>query len=83
MSFDNAPNILAKNDIYDDNYIFEVGKLLCDAMVDTLGLSVDELVARKVVFEPGSIQLTQKYEQARVAATRSVVEYLKKSSETK
>lgn len=83
LSFDNVPNILAKNDIYDDNYIFEVGKLLCDAMVDTLGLSVDELVARKVVFEPGSIQLTQKYEQARVAATRSVVEYLKKSSETK
>lgn len=83
LSFDNAPNILAKNDIFDDNYIFEVGKLLCDAMVDTLGLSINELVARKVVYEPGNIQLTQKYEQARVAATRSVVEYLKKSSETK
>lgn len=83
LSFDNAPNVLAKNDIYDDNYIFEVGKLLCDAMVDTLGLSIDELVARKVVYEPGNIQLTQKYEQARVTATRSVVEYLKKSAETK
>lgn len=83
LSFENAQFVLAKNDIYDDNYIFEVGKLLCDAMVDALGLSVDELVARKVVYEPGNIQLTQKYEQARVTATRSVVEYLKKSAGTK
>lgn len=82
LSIDNAASILAQNDIYDENYIFEIGKLLCDAMVDTLGLSVDELADRKILFEPGSIQLTQKYEQARVAATRSVIEYLKKSAET-
>lgn len=79
FDMENASNVLMKNDIYSDNYIFELGKLLCDAMVDELGLSVDDLTSRKVVYEPGNIQLTQKYEQARVKATRSVIEYLKKS----
>lgn len=79
FDMENASNVLMKNDIYSDNYVFELGKLLCDAMVDELGLSVDDLTSRKVVYEPGNIQLTQKYEQARVKATRSVIEYLKKS----
>lgn len=79
FEMENAQNILAKNEIFGDNYVFELGKLLCDAMVDELGLSADELASRKVVYEPGNIQLTQKYEQARVKATRSVIEYLKKS----
>lgn len=80
FDMENASNVLMKNDIYSDNYVFELGKLLCDAMVDELGLSVDDLTSRKVVYEPGNIQLTQKYEQARVKATRSVIEYLKKSA---
>lgn len=79
FDMENAANILRQNDIYNDNYVYEIGKLLCDAMVDELGLSLDDLASRKVVYEPGSIQLTQKYEQARVKATRSVIEYLKKS----
>lgn len=80
LEMENAQNILAKNEIFGDNYVFELGKLLCDAMVDELGLSADELASRKVVYEPGNIQLTQKYEQARVKATRAVIEYLKKLS---
>lgn len=79
FDMENAANILQQNEIFEDNYVYELGKLLCDAMVDELGLSLDDLASRKVVYEPGNIQLTQKYEQARVKATRSVVEYLKKS----
>ncbi len=75
-----APDILAQNDIYEDNATIKIGKLLCDAMVDSLGLKIEDLVSKKVEFVPGSIVLTQKYEQARVTATRSVIEYLKKSA---
>lgn len=80
FDMDNYREVLNANDIYDENYEFELGKLLCDAMVDTLGIKMEELAARKPVFQPSTIALAQKYEQARIVATKSVIEYLKKSA---
>lgn len=79
LSMENAKEILNKNDIYMENFETAVGKLFCDAMVDSLGINIKDLVTRKPVYQASSIALTQKYEQARVSAIESVKNYLKKS----
>ncbi|MEG1499986.1 MAG: hypothetical protein RR400_02860, partial [Clostridia bacterium] len=78
LDMENAPNILAGNGIYEENYEIKLGKLFCDAIVDELKINVQTLAKEKAVYLPTNVLSTQIFENARANSLGKVIEYLKR-----
>ena len=78
FAMDNVAEVLAKKDIYQENFEVELGKLFCDAMVDALGLTAEGLFNEKISFLPSNLELANKYEKIRSSCIDRVKEYLLK-----
>lgn len=73
---DKLPRILALNGIDENNYIYILGNLLCEGIVDELNISPKKLVGAPSVKQEYSLERMRKYRTALDKALPKVLEYL-------
>jgi len=73
---ENLDKILAINGINEDNYIYILGNLLCEGLVDELALSPKKLVSGPVKKQEYSLERMRVYRNALDQALPKVLEYL-------
>lgn len=73
---DKLPRILALNGINEENYIYILGNLLCEGLVDELGISPKKLVGAPSRKQEYSLERMRVYRMALDRALPKVLEYL-------
>ncbi len=70
------PDILDRNDIDEENYVFILGNLLCEGIVDELGINAKDLVEAQFKESKYTPEKLRKYRKALDTALPKVVNYL-------
>lgn len=75
---DDFSTLRDKHGLYLENYEMELGKLVCDAIVDYLSLDALELTKEKIIEIKDNDASYRKFDRAKMKAVEKVLEYLRK-----
>lgn len=76
VSSDNLEKIISKNGLTQQNYLYVLGNLLCEALVDALGISANKLVAEKPMVVKYTPEKLRTYKRELEKALPRVMDYL-------